>query len=98
MERNVQTMYRMVGKVVLRRIGEDRLLVPVLGAVAREGCVFPVNATGEFIWERLTKGWTPERTAAAVASEFAVASEAAHADCREFAEKLVAQRLLEVAG
>ena len=97
MERNVQTMYRMVGKVVLRRIGEDRLLVPVLGAVAREGCVFPVNATGEFIWDCLAKGRSLETTAAAVAAEFAVAPEAALADCREFAEKLLAQGLLEVA-
>ncbi len=98
MERNVQTRYRMIGKVVLRRIGEDRLLVPVLGAVAREGCVFPVNATGEFIWTGLAKGQTLEETAAAVAAEFAVAPDAARADCREFADKLVAQRLLEVAG
>ncbi|HRT04599.1 MAG TPA: PqqD family peptide modification chaperone [Kiritimatiellia bacterium] len=88
----------MIGKVVLRRIGEDRLLVPVLGAVAREGCVFPVNATGEFIWTGLAKGQTLEETAAAVAAEFAVAPDAARADCREFADKLVAQRLLEVAG
>ena len=88
----------MAGKVVLRRIGADRLLVPVLGEVAREGCVFPVNATGEFIWTCLAKGRTLGETAAAVASEFAVAPDAARADCREFAEKLVAQRLLEVAG
>lgn len=92
------TTYRMKGKVVLRRIGEDRLLVPVLGEVAREGCVFPVNATGEFIWDCLAKGRTVEETAAKVVSEFAVAPDAARADCREFADKLVAQRLLEVVG
>ena len=97
MDRKVPATYRMKGKVVLRRIGEDRLLVPVLGGVAREGCVFPVNATGEFIWDCLAKGRSLETTAAAVAAEFAVAPEAALADCREFAEKLVAQRLLEVA-
>ena len=72
--------------------------MPVLGEVAREGCVFPVNATGEFIWTCLTQGRTLDATAAAVASEFAVAPDEARADCREFAEQLVAQRLLEVAG
>lgn len=98
MDRNLQARYRMTGKVVLRRIGADRLLVPVLGEVAREGCVFPVNATGEFVWTCLAKGQTLGETAAAVAAEFAVTPAAAHADCGEFAAQLVAQRLLEVAG
>ena len=97
-ERNVQSRYRIKGKVVLRRIGEDRLLVPVLGEIARECCVFPVNATGEFIWDCLANGQTLDETAAALAAEFAVAPDMARADCREFADKLVAQRLLEVAG
>ncbi|MGD9611313.1 MAG: PqqD family protein [Kiritimatiellia bacterium] len=87
--------YRMNGKVVLRRIGADRLLVPVSGPAARESCVFPVNATGEFIWNGLTNGQTLDETAAALAAEFAVAPDEARADCREFADKLLAQRLLE---
>ena len=95
MSRNVQTRYRMKGKVVLRRIGEDRLLVPVLGEIARECCVFPVNATGEFIWDCLTQGKTLEETAAAMAVEFAVAAETARTDCRVFADRLLEQRLIE---
>ena len=98
MRNETGTTYRTCGKVVLRRIGADRLLVPVLGAVAREGCVFPVNATGEFIWAGLAQGRTLDETAAALAAEFAVAPAAALADCREFADKLVAQGLLEAVG
>lgn len=94
---NPSATYRMQGKVVLRRIGADRLLVPVSGDVARESCVFPVNATGEFIWKSLAQGQTLDETAAALAAEFAVAPEQARSDCREFAEKLLAQRLLELA-
>ena len=85
----------MGGRVVLRRIGEDRLLVPVSGGVARENCVFPVNETGEFIWTGLANGTPLEQVAQAVAAEFAVEPDAALADCRGFAEQLVAQRLLE---
>ena len=85
----------MKGKVVLRRIGADRLLVPVSGDAARENCVFPVNATGEFIWERLVQGRTLAETAAALAAEFAVVPETARADCRAFAETLLAQGLVE---
>lgn len=89
------TTYRMKGRVVLRRIGADRLLVPVSGDAARENCVFPINATGEFIWERLIRGQSLAETAAALAAEFAVATEAAFADCRAFAETLQAQDLIE---
>ena len=89
--------YRMTGKVVLRRIGEDRLLVPVSGGVARENCVFPINETGAFIWESLTKGRPLDETAASMAAEFAVSPEDALSDCREFAERLLAQRLIEEA-
>ena len=92
------TTYRMKGKVVLRRIGEDRLLVPVSGAAARECCVFPINETGEFIWDRLAKGRSMEETAAALAAEFDIDLPEARADCRAFAEDLLAQRLLEKAA
>ena len=90
--------YRMQGKVVLRRIGADRLLVPVSGDVARESCVFPVNETGEFIWKSLAQGQTLDETAQALAAEFAVSLAEAQADCRAFADELRAHRLLEAAG
>lgn len=90
------TAYRMKGRVVLRRIGEDHLLVPVSGDAARENCVFPLNETGEFLWARLSQGVPLAEAARAVAGEFTVSFDAALADCREYAEALVAQRLLEV--
>lgn len=90
-----ETTYRMKGRVVLRRIGEDHLLVPVSGDAARENCVFPLNETGEFMWARFAQGVPLNAVAQAVAGEFAVSFDAALADCREYAEVLVAQRLLE---
>ena len=87
--------FQMKGRVVLRRIGADRLLVPVSGGVAQENCVFPLNETGVFIWERLSQGVPLDATARAVAETFEVASDAAQADCQDFAGELVAQQLLE---
>ena len=87
--------YRMKGRVVLRRIGPDRLLVPVAGDAAQENCVFPVNETGEFMWNRLSVGVAPEQVAEEVAREFTVSADAATADCRAFAGELVANHLLE---
>lgn len=89
--------YRIQGRVVLRRIGEDRLLVPVSGPAARENGVFPLNETGEFMWNCLAQGRTLAETAAAVAAAFAVASEEALSDCRGFAERLRAHGLIEEA-
>ena len=97
METTVNPRFRITGRVVLRRIGEDRLLVPVSGVAARENGVFPINETGEFMWNCLAQGRTPEETAAAVAAEFAVSPEDALSDCREFAARLLAQRLIEEA-
>jgi hypothetical protein len=87
--------FRMKGRVVLRHIGEDRLLVPVSGDVARENCVFPLNNTGEFIWERLSRGESVEQVARGLAVAFEVPWEAALADCQEYAGELVSQQLLE---
>lgn len=87
--------YRMKDRVVLRHIGADRLLVPVSGDAARENCVFPLNETGEFIWERLAKGQTIEQTARSLAQTFDVLPEEALTDCHAYVDELVSQRLLE---
>jgi hypothetical protein len=87
--------YQMKGRVVLRRIGADRLLVPVSGGAAHEPCVFPVNETGEYLWLRLQEGRTADEAAAALAAEFDVVPDAARADAREFVETLLAQGLIE---
>ncbi len=95
MEMNHSPTFTMKGRIVLRRIGEDRLLVPVSGGIAHENCVFPLNETGAFIWERLSAGISLADTAQAVAEAFAVSADQALADCREYAGRLVAQQLLE---
>ncbi|MBP8656635.1 MAG: PqqD family protein, partial [Kiritimatiellae bacterium] len=88
------TVYRPVGRVVVRRIGADRLLVPVSGLAAQGNAVFPINETGEFLWTRLAQGLTPAQAADELAAEFAVAPADAQADAEEFAAQLVAAQLL----
>ncbi len=87
--------YRVKGRVVLRRIGEDRLLVPVSGDAARENCVFPLNSTGVFIWEQLSAGQLLDEVARRLADSYEVTIEQSQADCRDYAGALVAQQLLE---
>ena len=85
----------MKGLVVLRLIGQDHLLVPVSGGAARENCVFPLNASGVFIWEQLSIGRSLAEVARDLAAAYAVTPEQALADCREYAGELMAQQLLE---
>ena len=92
---NPHQAFQIKGRVVLRRIGPDCLLVPVSGGAAPENCVFPLNETGVFIWERLSQGVPLDETARALAETFAVDPAAAQADCREYAGELLAQQLLE---
>lgn len=87
--------YRPVGRLVIRRIGKDNLLVPVSGAVATTNAVFPLNDTGLFIWEHLSSGKSVTQTAAELSRAFSVTFAAAVADCQEYAGKLLAEKLLE---
>jgi len=89
--------YRPVGRLVVRRIGKDNLLVPVSGAVARTNAVFPMNETGLFIWEHLSTGKSLEQTVRDLAAAFAVTMETAEADCRDYLRKLLDEQLLEQA-
>ena len=90
-----EKVYRPTGRIVTRRIGEDRLLVPVSGGVAGENVVFPVNQTGLFVWEQLSAGKTVRETAVEMADIFAVDRESGLVDCEEIAQTFVNQKLLE---
>ncbi len=87
--------YRPVGRIVLRRIGDDAVLVPVSGTAVESNHLYPLNETGAFIWERLTRQETVADIAAAVSRTFAVDKVEAETDCRLFIEQLEQERLVE---
>ena len=89
------TIYRPVGRIVVRRIGEDRLLVPVSGLASQERAIFPINESGLFVWEHLSEGHDLEQTVQAMLREFDTDAERAQADCEQYANQLVEQKLLE---
>jgi hypothetical protein len=89
--------YRPTGRIVVRRIGESCLLVPVSGGVAGENAIFPLNETGVFVWERFAEGKTVDETARELAETFDVDADIARADCGEIAQTFVNQKLLEKA-
>lgn len=86
--------YRPAGRIVLRRIGDDLLLIPVSGVAAREARVFPLNRTGAFLWERFANGRPLDDAVRELARSFDVSEEVARTDGLEFMRTLVRENLL----
>jgi hypothetical protein len=87
--------YRPIGRIVLRRIGDDAVLVPVSGTVVQSNHLYPLNETGAFIWEHLNRQESPREIAAAVSRNFEVTEEEADTDCRAFIAQLEHEGLVE---
>lgn len=97
---NVETAssFRVIGRVVHRRIGPENLLVPVSGPAANACCVFPLNESGLFLWDKLSNGATTGAAAAALMEKFGLTLDQAVADTRAFVDELVKQELVEPAS
>ena len=89
-----QKTYKVVGKVVLRKIGDEVLLVPVSGPAAG-GRVYPLNETARMIWDGLSAGVDCDQIADRLANTFDVSRDQALADCADCALMMVAESLLE---
>lgn len=88
--------FKVSGHVVLRRIGEDVLLVPVSGpAAVAGGRVYPLNATAEAIWARLVAGDTISGIAEALGSRYDVPREQIEADVFDCVGTFLSEDLLE---
>ena len=89
-----ESQFQPRGRVVLRRIGVDLLLVPVNGPAAG-GRVYPINETARLIWEGLAAGETVKRTAQRLSAQYPVAETEALADCLACARSFLDESLLE---
>ncbi len=88
------TTYQPCGKVVVRKIGGDVLLVPVSGPAAG-GRVFPINDSALVVWNSLTEGEKVCAAAGKLVREYGIDEKMALADSRECVERFVAEKLLE---
>ena len=87
--------FRVSGRVVIRRIGEDTLLVPVSGTAAG-GLVYPVNETAEVVWTCLADGGTAGQAADALVARYEVSPDQAVADCEACVQVFLDEGLIEV--
>ncbi len=87
--------YEPVGKIVVRHIGDDALLVPVSGNAADDHAVFPLNETGMFIWERIVEGKSIAEISQFIAGMYRIDSDRAADDCSQFVDQLLDAGLLK---
>ncbi len=87
--------YQPVGRVVVRKIGEDTLLVPVSGMAATGGRVYPMNETAEFLWNVFSEGATVDQAAAELTERYDVAEEESRADTLSCLHAFLEEALLE---
>ena len=86
------TAFARSAHLVGRRIGDEYVLVPLVGGGADLDSIFNLNRVGAFVWERLD-GRTPGSTIVdAIVERFAVGRSAAEADYLEFVGQLSAVR------
>ena len=84
------------GRVVVRRIGEDTLLVPVSGSAAG-GRVFPVNESALTVWTRLCEGGSVQSVIDSVVAHYGIEEREAAEDVQACVERMLADDLLVAA-
>ncbi len=89
--------YVVNGRVVVRRIAEDILLVPISGPAAG-ACVYPVNPTALAVWECLSAGGTLAEAAERLVRQFGATPAQSLEDSAACAESFLAESLLREAG
>ncbi len=92
----LQQVYVRSQAVVSRRIAGETLIVPVRGKVGDLASIYSFNATGSLIWETLESPKTLADLINAVQQEYAVSSEQAEQDVKQFLNDTLSAGLVEV--
>jgi len=90
--------YRRKDDLVMRRIADEAILVPVAANVGNLESVFTLTPVGSYIWEQIDGRSDGRRIADLVCEEYDVEPDAAASDVEEFLEKLEAAGLIEPTG
>jgi len=93
-EGGIEGVFARVSSVVMRRIGDEVLLVPVSGNLARLQQIYSLNSVGSFIWEQLDGRRSLEEIARMVAESFEVEPETAANDVDLFVHALLGENLV----
>ena len=79
---------------VLRKIGDDYIIVPVGQAALSFNGMITVNETGAFLWEQLVEGTNKEELLRTMLETYEVTQEEAERDIDEFLDILYENEIL----
>ena len=83
--------------MILRRIADETLLVPIRGQLANLQHIFAIDPVAALVWDRLDGRHSFAALVADICAEFAVERAQAGQDCREFLQELLAAQLVKAA-
>jgi len=85
---DLQKLYKMKLKFVVRGVGNELILVPLTGNVAQMNELFTMNETGRFIWEKIDEKTTVEDIENLMTEAFSIDRDTAKIDIENFIKKL----------
>jgi len=85
---DLQKLYKMKSKFVVRGVGNELILVPLTGNVAQMNELFTMNETGRFIWENIGEKTTVEDIENLMTEAFSIDRDTAKIDIENFIKKL----------
>jgi hypothetical protein len=91
---SAETILRRRDGVVLRHVAGEHMLVPAVTREVDLECLFMLNATGVFVWERLDGEHKVADLGKAVAQEYRLDSAGSTADVKLFLSSLVERNLV----
>ncbi len=86
---DLKRIYNNKTKFVVREIGNELILVPLTGNVAKMNEMFTMNETGKLIWENINEYTTLEELENVVTNEFSIDIETARMDIESFINQLI---------
>jgi pyrroloquinoline quinone biosynthesis protein D len=93
-----KTVYRTAMDIVVRRVGDESVVVPVRNRVGDLDSIFTLNEVASRVWELLDGQRPVDQIVGVICDEFEVAPDVADADVRELLGSLEQAHLVEAVG
>ncbi|WP_289054025.1 PqqD family protein [Carboxylicivirga marina] len=90
-----KTFYKKKTGFVEKTVGDEMVIVPLVGAVAQMEKVFSLNELGSFIYNHLSSQKSTTDLIKLILSEFEIDEETANKDLEHFLKKAVESGIIE---
>ena len=85
---NINELHKLKSHFVTREVGNELILVPLTGNVAKMDEIFTMNETARIIWEKAGENTTIEQMEELITKSFEIDKETARKDIEVFLEHI----------